>query len=192
MATQDRDTQRGVAKPQRGRMDWGIVGVILVVIGLVALAANVWNLEFIGLLVLPLLGIVFLAWALWRRRPGFTIPGGILVGLGLGALAQRTLFADASREMRGALVVLGLALGFLAIMPLMQLAGGRFHWWPAIPGLILMGVSFAMMAGSGGVAVLQAVNALWPIALIVAGAYLVWVMYRARGARGRNRRGLPS
>lgn len=139
------------------------------------------------MLVLPVLGVIFLGWGFLQRHAGPMIPGGILTGLGLGVVAQQTLFTDASDEIRGAIVVLGLALGFLVIMPLSQLVEGRFHWWPAIPGAILLVVSLTMFAGPGGVAVLQALNYLWPIALIVVGAYLIWLIYRPRGARGRGR-----
>jgi hypothetical protein len=192
MTAQGKGAQSSEATPQRSRIDRGIIGVMLVAIGLIALAANIWGLELIGLLVLPLLGVMFLVWAFSQRRAGLVIPGGILVGLGLGALAQQTLFFDVSEEARGAIVVLGLALGFLMIIPLTPLAGGHAHWWPVIPGFVLAGVALAMFAGPGGVAILQALNILWPIALIVVGVYLLWMMYRPRSARGRGRRGLPS
>jgi len=183
------------AESRRKIIDRGLVGLALVVIGAMTLAANLWNSELIGLFVLPVLGVMFLAWGFLQRQAGPMIPGGILTGLGLGTLAQQTLFISSSGEVRGALVVMGLALGFLVIMPLSQLVEGRFHWWPSIPGGILLIISLAMLAGPGGVVVLDALGTLWPVALIVVGAYLLWMVYRARSASGerdRERRGLPS
>ncbi len=183
------------SESRRKIIDRGIVGLTLVVIGVMTLAANLWSSELIGLFVLPALGVIFLAWGFLQRRAGLMIPGGILTGLGLGTLAQQTLFVSASGEVRGALVVMGLALGFLVIMPLSQLVEGRFHWWPAIPGGILLIISLAMLAGPGGAAVLNALGTLWPVALIAVGAYLLWMMYRSRGEGGerdRERHGLPS
>ncbi len=204
MLKQDGESQGGAAPPQleqpvqpetrpaRKNIDRGVIGVMLVVVGLMALAANVWNSDIIGMLVLPVLGVIFLAWGFLQRRGGLMIPGGILTGLGLGVVAQQTILAGSSADVRGAIVVMGLALGFLAIMPLCQLVEGRFQWWPAIPGGILLAVSLVMLAGPGGVVVLQAVNFLWPVALIVVGAYMLWLMFRPRSERDRDRRGLPS
>ena len=193
-ATQPKSAQSESEK-RRKIIDRGIVGFALVLVGVMTLVANLWNLELIGLFVLPVLGVIFLAWGFLQRQAGLMIPGGILTGLGLGTLAQQTLFVSSSGEVRGAIVVLGLALGFLAIMPLSQLVEGRFHWWPAIPGGILLIISLAMLAGPGGVAVLDALGTLWPVALIAVGAYLLWLMFRSRregGDRDRERRGLPS
>lgn len=164
-------------RPPSRAMNGAIAGAILVAIGLIVLAANVWHSDILGLLVLPALGIVFLAGAFVGRISGLLIPGGILTGLGLGTLAQQTLFASASGEVRGGIVVLGLALGFLAIMPLMQIMERRFYWWPAIPGGILLIVGTALLAGPGGTAFLQVLGTLWPLALIAVGAYLLYRVY---------------
>lgn len=189
------EAAKAEAERRRRNIDRGVWGAMLVILGLMALAANIWNSALIGTLVLPVLGVMFIVWGFLQRSGGLMIPGGILTGLGLGTLAQQTLLVTADGEVRGGIVVLGLALGFLAIMPLSQLAEGRFHWWPSIPGGILLVVALALLAGPGGVGVLQTLGMLWPVALIAVGAYLLWLMYRARGReeeRDRERRGLPS
>ncbi len=179
--------------PARKYIDRGAIGLVLVAIGLMALAGNIWPSNLWGTITLPALGVIFLIWGFLRRSAGPMIPGGILTGLGLGVVAQQTLFLGANEEARGAVVVLGLALGFLAIMPLAILVEGHTHWWPAIPGGILLVVSLALLAGPGGVTVLQALGYLWPVALIAVGGYLLWMMYRSRGEeRDRNRPNLPS
>jgi hypothetical protein len=189
------EAAKAEAERRRKNIDRGVWGAMLVVLGLMALAANIWNSALIGTLVLPVLGVMFIVWGFLQRSGGLMIPGGILTGLGLGTLAQQTLLVTANGEVRGGIVVLGLALGFLVIMPLSQAAEGHFHWWPSIPGGILLVVALAILAGPGGVGVLQVLGTLWPVALIVVGAYLLWMLYRSRGSqdeRGRDRRGLPS
>lgn len=162
----------------RKNMTRAVVGTILVLIGLITFAANMWQTSILGLLVLPALGIIFLVGAFVGRISGLLIPGSILAGLGLGTLAQQTLFASATSEARGAIAVLGLAVGFLAIMPLMQFMERRFYWWPAIPGGILLVVSIALFAGPAGTTFLQALGTFWPLALIAVGAYLLFRVYR--------------
>ncbi|HEX9038244.1 MAG TPA: hypothetical protein VF808_14775 [Ktedonobacterales bacterium] len=180
-------------RPSRRGMSGAVVGLVLVAVGVMALIGNLWPSEIMGLLVLPTLGAIFLVWAFWARVAGLLIPGSILFGLGLGVLLQQTLFIALTGQSRGGIVVLGLALGFLAIMPLVQILERRFQWWPAIPGGILLAVALALLSGSGGIAVLEALNTLWPLALIAVGAYLLWMFYWTRGrGRDRERHGLPS
>lgn len=187
-----RPLQEIQAEQRRKAMSGGIVGVILIVVGLMSLAATIWGSSLIGTLILPALGVMFLAWGFWARVPGLMIPGGILTGLGAGILVQQTLLVSASGEVSGGVVVLGLALGFLAIMPLVRLVGGHTYWWPAIPGGILLIVAVALLLGPGGVGLLQSMEYIWPIAPIVVGVYLIWLMYRRRGGQDRDRPGLPS
>ncbi len=155
-----------------------IVGAILLLIGIVILAANLAQSDILGLLVLPLLGIIFLVAAFIGRISGLAIPGSILTGLGLGTLAQQTWLVSAAGETRGGVVVIGLALGFLAIMPLLQILENHFYWWPAIPGGILLVVGIALWAGPAGTSFLLLIGTLWPLALIAVGAYLLWRVYR--------------
>ncbi len=193
--TPRREEDKPGLQPDSARkyIDRGAIGLVLVAIGLMALAGNIWPSNLWGMITLPALGVIFLVWGFLRPSAGPMIPGGILTGLGLGVVAQQTLFLGANEEARGAVVVLGLALGFLAIMPLAILVEGHTHWWPAIPGGILLVVSLALLAGPGGVTVLQALGYLWPVALIAVGGYLLWMMYRSRGEeRDRNRPNLPS
>ena len=187
-------TAPGRTHRQHHDLNAGMVGAILIVVGLFSLLAIYWPSEIIGLLVLPAIGVMFLVWAYLRRSSPLLVPGCILTGLGLGTLLQQTWLDALSGQARGGIVMLGLGLGFLSIMPLVLLMDGHTHWWPAVPGAILLAVSLGLLAGPGGVAFLQALNVLWPIALIVVGAYLLWLVYMRRGDRptDRERHGLPS
>src|SRR5207302_1777563 len=84
-----RPPEHEIPPPSRA-MNRAIIGAFLVIIGLIALVANVWRTETFGLLVLPALGIIFLVAAFVGRISGLLIPGSILTGLGLGTLAQQT------------------------------------------------------------------------------------------------------
>jgi hypothetical protein len=154
---------------------------VLITLGVVLFIANVWNAADVGLLVLPTLGAIFLAWGFVERRPPLLVPGSILMGLGLGVLLQQTSLIDASGAIRGGIVVLGLALGFLAIIPLLAPYEQRISWWPVIPGGVLLVVALAIFSGPGGIAFLQAIGPYWPLALVAAGAALLWIAYSARG-----------
>jgi hypothetical protein len=160
-----------------------MVGLVLVAVGVMSLVGILWPSQVLGLLVLPILGAIFLAWAYLQRASALLIPGCILMGLGLGTFIQQTWLTSLTGEASGGIVVLGLALGFLAIMPLVQLMDRHFHWWPAIPGGILLAVSLGLLAGPNGLPYLYALNYLWPIALIVVGGYLLWMVYWRRGDR---------
>lgn len=197
MLTRDEYPQPDVIPPQtpepevsppRHAMNRSIAGAILLMIGFVTLAANLSHSDIIGLLVLPVVGILFLVAAFMGRLPGLLIPGSIITGLGLGTLVQQTVFASANGEARGAVIVIGLALGFLAIMPLTQILHGRSQWWPAIPGGILLIVGIALWAGPAGATFLQVLGTLWPLALIAVGIYLLWRVYREPH---RHRHGIP-
>lgn len=181
-------------RPPHRQTTGAIVGGILIIVGVMSLLGTVWPSESIGLLVLPVLGGIFLAWAYVQHRWPLLIPGCILMGLGLGTFVQETWLKSLTGEARGAIVVLGLALGFLAIIPLVQLMDQRLQWWAAIPGGILLAVALGMLAGPNGLPFLQMLNTLWPFALIIVGGYLIWMVYWRRSERtpDRERHGLPT
>ena len=73
----------------------------------------------------------------------------------------------------------GLGLGFIAIFVIATLYQGRSHWWPLIPGGILLVSGLA--EGSQAFRDLLAVG--WPVVLILIG--LIFLAGAFRGA-GRN------
>jgi hypothetical protein len=170
---------------RRGHVGGALAGFVLIMLGMVLFISNVWNAADVGLLVLPTLGAIFLAWGLVERHPPLLIPASILLGLGLGVLLQQTALIDASSAIRGGIVVLGLSLGFLAIIPLVAPFEQHLSWWPVIPGGVLLVVALAIFSGPGGIAFLQAIGPYWPLALVAAGVALLWIAYSARG-RGPN------
>jgi hypothetical protein len=159
-----------------------IAGVVLIVFGLLALLATFTTSSIFGLSILPTLGMLFIVWGLVARLPGVVIPGGILTGLGLGTLVAQIAFSTASGQAQGGIIVLGLGLGFLAIMPLILIVSPERHWWALIPGGILTFVGIALIIGGAALDVLAVLGRLWPIAPIVVGIILIWQIFRKREA----------
>ena len=157
------------AQPQRGRL---VGGLILIVIGLYLFAAQFLQAPWMGLLILPGLGLIFLAAGLGTRNPGLLVPGGILSGLGLGTYLVAGPLADVTEVQRGAIVLLSFAAGWVLITLLTALLG-QSRLWPLIPGGILAGIGGLLLAGPAGLTALEWIGRLWPLALIASGAAIL-------------------
>jgi hypothetical protein len=151
------------------------LGVILVAVGGVLLVTRFVPMEsapawLLGLGVgLALIGIV-------GRSYGALVAGMVLLGLGAGmVLGDR----EVAGIRAGTWVAVGLGAGFLGIYVLALILKLRNHWWPLVPGLILVAVGgaryvrrFPLLSPQ----VEMAVRTWWPAALVIAGA---WVLIRA-------------
>lgn len=140
-----------------------VAGVILIMIGLGLLAARITGMTG-GSFVLLFLGGVFLAGYLARQAYGLLVPGGILLGLGVGDLLQ-----GAFPSLEG-LNSIGLGLGFMSIFAIDWLSSRRERWWPLVPGGILVLVGLADTSES----MAQMLQALWPFLLILVGLFLLF------------------
>jgi hypothetical protein len=154
-------------RTNRGRV---ITGFLLIALGL-----GLWGLNLsddVGRrTVLLALGGLFIAGYLYSRAYLQLVAGGVLFGLGLGMLGEqyRFFWGEYSR--------LGLGAGFILIFVIAFLYERRSHWWPLIPGtiLILLGLgrwnrAWTYMFGEG-----------WPLLLVVGGVLVLL------GALGRPR-----
>ena len=148
-------------------------GAILILIG-VGLFALQFLEGFGEAVVFFLIGGVFVAAYLYFRNYGLLIPGGILLGLGLGSIGESSVLAF------GDFGAIGLGIGFVAIYVIALAYQGRSHWWPLIPGLILIvtglasGTSFERLLSVG-----------WPLILVLVGLLL---LAGAFGLTGRPRK----
>ena len=154
-----------------------IAGVAIIVLGLIALVAQLNAGEANGLLVLPALAAVFLAWGLLTRTFGLVIPGGILSGIALGAFLVQGPLANSPETVSGGIFLLAFSLGWALIAVLSIFTARSFQWWPLIPGAILAVIGALLIAGGSGLQVLQALGYVWPVVLVVAGA---WVLIRRK------------
>jgi hypothetical protein len=137
-----------------------LTGMLLIAGGL--LWALVATTDLDATLVVPGVGLAFIAAYLVTRQYGLLIPGGILTGLGVGLVVAAQGGPDEA-------VVLGLGLGFVAI-PVIdgRLGDGDAAWWPLIPGGILTVVGVSRITGIRDIGIY-----LVPAALILIGVVVL-------------------
>jgi hypothetical protein len=111
--------------------------------------------------ILFVIGAVFIAAYFMRKVYGFLIAGCIALGVGLGQAGQEIF------DTSGDVTVIGIGLGFGLIYAIDRLTDGSAHWWPLIPGGILLIIGLASLSGSVG-------DYLWPALLIVAGGVVLF------------------
>jgi hypothetical protein len=138
----------------------GAIALIIVGAVLFALQFSRGPSEVIVFLVV---GAVLLALYFQRKHYGLLVPGCILLGLGLGTLGDR-----AGIDLDN----FGLGLGFLAIYIIDTMVRGRTHWWPLIPGVVLL------LSSVSDSPALKVITRGWPLILVLVGVFLLW---RSRG-----------
>lgn len=147
-------------------------GAILVAIGLMALLNQFVPINS-GLYFLPMLAVIFLAAGIVGRRPGFLIPGGILAGIGAGAILMQGPFSSMEDPARGGVFMLAFAGGWVLIT-LASLLIRCVMLWPLIPAAFMGVVGLGLTAGQAGLQFLQLAGVGWPVILIALGLYLVF------------------
>ncbi len=100
-----------------------IGGLFLVGLGLYLLVAQFIRAEWMGMLILPGLSLIFLAWGLFTRNAGLLVPGGILGGIALSAYLTSNTFKDGMDVTQGAVFLLAFAAGWALITVLSLLIG---------------------------------------------------------------------
>lgn len=166
-------TEQAEPNSQFEQSDRYFTGGLLIGLGLLVLLSYLLQNPTLNILILPLLGLGFLVWGFYTRRFGFTIPGCILLGLGIPLLLSQAI-SGLEDTGDGAVFVLGLAFGFAAISVIAPFFKERRAWWPLIPGGILGIVGASMLFGDRGLEILRALNFVWPIALVLIGVYLLF------------------
>ena len=113
-----------------------ISGIALVILGSIFIATQ--RLDINGFLVLPAIGIGLIAWSIVGRLKNLMIPGGILLGIGLGSFLTDSSWAvSLGEDVGNSSFFLGFAAGWFSITILTFLAFDDFKWWPLIPGAIM-------------------------------------------------------
>lgn len=157
------------------KIDRGMVlGIVLILVGLVLYFEDWEWLDADWILVI--LGVVFLAVYLAKRRFGLLVAGSILAGLGAGQLLEDSLLRTVDAE------AMGLAIGFVAISAIALAVEGSRLWWPLVPGGILIVVA---LPGAAGLVDFLLAN--WPLLLVLAGVVLVVRGWRSHAAAPRSR-----
>lgn len=149
---------------RRGRL---VAGGVLLAVACAALAAPYLPPGFAGRAFVPFLGVAFVIWAALSRSAGLLVPGGVLLGVGIGTWLQASYGPAA--------FLFSMAGGFLLISVLSLLLFGAKHktWWTVFPA---GGLAFAGIVVGGGPTIretLRAMQGYWPYALIVVAIALI-------------------
>lgn len=150
-----------------------VTGAILIVLGLGLLALQFVQ-GFGEAVLFFLIGGLFVAGYLYRDAYGLLIPGGIFLGLGLGAIGEGAVLEFADFE------AIGLGIGFLSIYVIALVYQGSSHWWPLVPGFILILVGLA----TGNEVLQRLLSVGWPLILVFIG---LMFLAGAFGLLGRGR-----
>lgn len=160
-------------------------GAILVGIGVVFLLWQI--LAPTGALPLLIIGGIFTGLALMKGLRGFTVPGGILLGLA-GGLLVAAILRHFTGAWAGAAVIGGLGAGFhlIPILDRLRHPYNSAFGWARIPGTILLGIAaFLGLLGTLAVAgrTIGVLIQFWPVFLIVGGIWLFVSNRRRNRAR---------
>jgi hypothetical protein len=165
------NSEREKTSRSGGRPNRGLGGAALILLGLIFLAGQFFDLPSIGQLFLPALGLVFLVWGVFARNSGLLIPGGILGGIGTGIYLMDTLPLEGAARAGIFLVVFGAGFGLMALLSI--LFTPEKHWWALWPFCILGLIGAMMIAGGAALAVVEFAGKFWPVAVIAIGLYLI-------------------
>jgi hypothetical protein len=150
--------------------------LMLIGIGVFLIAAQVFD---IGVLVLLGLGAAFTLWGILTRAAGLLIPGGILNGIGLGALTIEQLLPNLDGDAEGGVFLLCFALGWASIALLSAIFTSDRQWWALVPATILALIGGAVLGGGIWARALELASDYWPLVLVVIGAWML--LERGRG-----------
>lgn len=166
------------AKPTAGR-DAMLGGLVLILIGAVALISQLWpDLDrYLPLVV----GLGLLAVFAISRNYLALVFAGIMTGIGVALLISGTF---PQWDADGPAATLGLGFGFVSVWLISRLMRLKeHHFWPLIPGGILLTVGIALSLETMGLLSERALELVAPIVLLVIGGLIVVAAFiRNRGS----------
>ena len=144
-----------------------IAGIILILLGLSLSGINIFA-GFRGNTILLLLGGLFIAWYFYNNAYGLLIPGCILTGLALSSIGNHYFWNSPYNSQ------LGIGIGFIAVFVIDLINNGKSHWWPLIPG----GIMVFTALGQGAFGLRNLFRMAWPVILIILG---LWIIAKSTG-----------
>jgi hypothetical protein len=166
----EESSQSSPDDPQRGRR---VAAGALLVVAVLALADRHLSLAWRDGMPL-LLGVGFVVWAALGRSAGLLVPGGILVGVGVGMML-RPDFGEAA-------FLFSLAGGFALIPVLSWLIFQRWVCWPVFPAAGVGLAGLVRLAGPELRERLHEYGPLWPYVLILVAVYLLFTKSRPKNS----------
>ena len=154
-------------------------GIMLIVIGCIALVAQFWPGAWVAYWLLPALGIAFFVWGLLAREVGLLVPGGVLTGIGVGAVLMQAMQAAYGETGAAGIFMFAFGGGWLLIT-LASWFIRKTVWWPLVVAAVFGVVGTALLVGGTALTLLQTLGYLWPLVLIGLGA---WIAIRRSGWR---------
>lgn len=149
-----------------------VVGMVLIALGIILLLGYVIDT---GLLVLPMMALIFAIAGIRKREAGWFVPAGIIGGIGLGAALIETL--PLAEPIAGGVFLLAFAAGWAAIPLLSALFANEKVWWPFISGGVMAVIGSLILIGEGGMTLLDLIfnraGWIWPLVLIGIGVALL-------------------
>jgi hypothetical protein len=128
-------------------------GAALILVETLLLLATLTDFGSLGEWLLPVVGVIFLAWGIMASRPGPIIPGGSLTGLGVGVILTQEVFHLSGQD-AGAPSRRAWALPSCSFCRSARFSPHGWHWWPTIPGSVLVVVGIALLIGNDALQVL--------------------------------------
>lgn len=124
--------------PHRGRR---VAAIVLLVFAAIALGKDFFPFNWRDAM-LALLGVGFVVWAGLERSSGLLVPGGVLIGIGVGLMLRGYFGAPA--------FLFSMAGGFLLISVLSLAMFGKHKntWWTLFPAGGLAFAGLVQVAGS--------------------------------------------
>ena len=145
-------------------------GIVLIAVGLLLLAGQVIRLDN---LFLPALAVIFILASIAQRNPGLMVPGGILMGIGVGSFLTENVFFAMTEPARGGLFLVSLAGGFALITVLSSMFTKQSQVWALFPATIIGLIGGALLIGGSAVNVVTFLGQVWPVFLILGGLMLL-------------------
>jgi len=138
MATTHPDSTQETKPRLALRSDWRVrTGILLILIGGVILIDSFLKTGWLSLMILPVLGLLFLAGGLRVQQWGWMVAGSIFTSLGVGIFLALSPFFRLSGIERMGWLLLAFGCGWLLITLLSRLFGAPVAWWALIPGSAL-------------------------------------------------------
>jgi hypothetical protein len=162
---------------KKEKLNFVMFGCIVVFVGIIALLTRFFNPEKVGLIFLPGLALIFIVWGILSKEEGLIVPGGILLGIGLGAISNSLIFGNDSSLARSGAFNAFFGIGWYLITLITKLFFKKNVWWPLIPGTILVVIGSLLFYGNEGLQLLSGVGRVigivWPFMLIGVGLLII-------------------